>query len=115
MNLKEYQEIINKTAVFPKEIGLIYCTLGVTGEAGEIAEKVKKLYRDNGGQMTEEIRNSLKKEIGDVLWYCTALSSELGFTLEEVMEANYEKLMKRRETNTLHGNGDDRENTGTGA
>jgi len=113
MNVKEYQEIIQKTAIYPKEIGVMYCTLGLTGEAGEVAEKVKKLYRDNAGVVTEEFKNSLKKEIGDVLWYCTALSSELGLTLEEVMEANYEKLTKRRETNTLHGNGDDRENTRT--
>lgn len=109
MTVKEYQEIINKTAVFPKNIGLTYCTLGLCGESGEVAEKVKKLYRDHNGEITEEFKQAVKKEIGDVLWYITALSSELGFTLEEVMEANYNKLMARRATNTLHGDGDNRE------
>lgn len=109
MTIKEYQEIINKTAVFPKNIGLMYCTLGLCGESGEVAEKVKKLYRDHNGEITEEFKQAVKKEIGDVLWYITALSSELGFTLEEVMEANYNKLMARRATNTLHGDGDNRE------
>lgn len=109
MTVKEYQEIIEKTAVFPKNIGLTYCTLGLCGESGEVAEKVKKLYRDQNGEITDEFKQAVKKEIGDVLWYVTALSSELGFTLEEVMEANYNKLMARRATNTLHGNGDNRE------
>lgn len=109
MEIKQYEEVIKMTAVFPQEIGLLYCTLGVNGEAGEIAEKVKKLYRDSNGEMTEELRQSLIKEIGDVIWYCAALSSVLGVSLEEVLDKNYEKLMKRRATNTLHGNGDDRE------
>ena len=109
MDVKEYQGIIAKTAVFPKEIGLTYCTLGLCGEAGEVAEKVKKLYRDAGGVVTDEFKHGVKKELGDVLWYVTATANELGLTLEEIMEANYEKLVKRRETNTLHGNGDNRE------
>lgn len=109
MNVKEYQNIIAETAVFPKDIGLTYCTLGLVGEAGEVAEKVKKLFRDEEGKISPEFRYGVKKELGDVMWYITALSNELGFTLEEVMEANYTKLMLRRQTDTLHGNGDDRE------
>lgn len=109
MNVTEYQGIIEKTAVYPKEIGITYCTLGLTGEAGEVAEKVKKLYRDNDGVVTQEFKDTIKKEIGDVIWYCTALANELGLSLEEIMEANYNKLIKRRETNTLHGSGDNRE------
>lgn len=111
MTVKQYQEIIKKTAVFPKDIGLTYCTLGLCGEAGEVAEKVKKLFRDKNGEITPEFKEAVKKEIGDVLWYVTALSGELGFTLEEVMETNYNKLMARRSTNTLHGDGDNREET----
>lgn len=109
MTIEEYQGIIQKTAVFPKEIGLTYCTLGLTGEAGEVAEKVKKLFRDKGGVITPEFKKDVKKELGDVIWYVTALANELGLSLEEIMEANYEKLIKRRETNTLHGSGDNRE------
>ncbi len=113
MESKEYQEIIKKTAVYPKEIGLPYCALGLCGEAGEVAEKVKKLYRDSGGVITEEFRQALKKELGDVQWYITATANEVGLTLEEIMEANYNKLIKRRETGTLHGDGDNREDHGT--
>jgi len=124
MELKEYQTIIEKTAVYPKEIGLAYCALGLTGEAGEVAEKIKKLYRDDQslannirlGHIFEankkaysEFRENVKKEVGDVIWYCTALANELGLTLEEILQANYDKLIKRRETGTLHGSGDDRE------
>lgn len=113
MEVKKYQEIVSLTAVYPKEIGMAYCSLGLTGEAGEVAEKVKKLYRDSDylktGQFPEGFKDSLVKEIGDVIWYCTALSSEIGVSLSDVMDKNYEKLIKRRETNTLHGNGDNRE------
>jgi NTP pyrophosphatase (non-canonical NTP hydrolase) len=105
MDVKLYQTIIEKTAVFPLEIGLAYCALGLNGEAGEVAEKVKKFYRDG----TEIDKKALVKELGDVLWYLTAISNLIGVGLEEVMEVNYEKLLKRRATDTLHGSGDNRE------
>ena len=109
MDVREYQEIIQKTAIFPEEIGIPYCTMGLCGEAGEVAEKVKKLYRDKNGTVTEEFKQDIKKELGDVVWYVTALGDRFGLTLEEILEANYTKLIKRRETNTLHGSGDNRE------
>lgn len=111
MTIEEYSEIIKKTAVFPKEIGLTYCTMGLCGEAGEVAEKMKKLYRDKNGIVTETFKNDIKKELGDVIWYVTALGNELGIPLDGIMEANYRKLMLRRATNTLHGDGDNREET----
>lgn len=109
MDLKNYQEIIAETAVFPKEIGLLYCGLGLCGEAGEVAEKIKKLYRDSSGVITEEFKQALAKEMGDVAWYLTAMSDIIGISMEEILQINYDKLMARRATNTLHGNGDDRE------
>lgn len=127
MQVREYQEIVKKTAVYPKEIGLAYCGLGLTGEAGEVAEKIKKLYRDKpeilvhfesnppavislgDALKVDTFKREVTKEIGDVIWYCTALASEIGVTLEEVMQTNYNKLISRRKTNTLHGSGDDRE------
>ena len=66
------------------------------------------MYRDDGGQLTEERRQGLKKEIGDVLWYVAAMAYELGFTLEEVAESNVEKLTKRNVEGTISGDGDDR-------
>lgn len=112
MEVNKYQEIIEKTAVYPKYLGMLYTTLGLCGEAGEVAEKVKKLYRDHEGEITEEFRTSIKKELGDILWYITATANEVHLTLEEIMEANYDKLIKRRETGTLHGSGDNREEKG---
>ncbi len=106
MNTQEYQTIIKKTAIYPKEIGLAYCAMGLTGEAGEVADKIKKIYRDN----TEVDAPAIAKELGDVLWYITAMANELGTDLETIMEMNYNKLIKRRETNTLSGSGDNREN-----
>lgn len=109
MSIKEYQDIIKKTAIYPKEIGIMYCTMGLCGETGEVAEKVKKLYRDNNGVITPDFKHAIKKELGDVVWYVTAMAEEFDLSLEEILEANYSKLIARRETNTLHGSGDDRE------
>lgn len=109
MEVSKYQEIVDKTAIYPKEIGLLYCTLGLCGESGEVAEKVKKLYRDSQGVVTEDFKNTIIKELGDVLWYVTAIANELGVPLSWVLAKNYEKLIGRRATNTLHGSGDDRE------
>jgi len=115
MDIKEYQKIIELTAIYPKEVGLAYCALGLTGEAGEVAEKVKKLYRDNDFLnkkiISEDIKLLLNKELGDVLWYITAISNEIGISLEDIMTVNYNKLIQRRTTNTLHGSGDTREVT----
>ena len=109
MTTTEYQKIIEMTAIYPREIGLAYCTMGLVGEAGEVANKVKKIYRDQDGHIVKENVDQLKGEIGDVLWYITALANEIGVSLEDIMEANYSKLIKRRETDTLGGSGDDRE------
>lgn len=109
MNIKEYQTIIEKTAVYPKEIGLMYCTMGLAGEAGEVANKVKKIYRDKNGELSKDDAWEIAKEASDCLWYITALCNELGFTMEEIMKYNYDKLIKRRETGTLQGSGDNRE------
>jgi len=113
MNIIEYEQIIAHTAVYPKSVGLMYCALGLMGEAGEVSEKIKKLVRDTDYLQTkeysDEFKESVKKELGDVIWYCTALANELDMGLSEIMLANYEKLIKRRTTNTLHGSGDNRE------
>lgn len=113
MKAKEYQEIIKEEAIYPREIGIAYCALGCAGEAGEIADKAKKLYRDKDlltkKVVSPEDRMALIKELGDNLWYITAMANELDVTLEEVMEINHNKMMQRRATNTLSGSGDNRE------
>lgn len=118
MEIKKYQTIIRETAIYPNQIGLAICALGLTGEAGEVADKIKKLYRDDELHtlvtdrelvLIDLHRTSIAKELGDVLWYVTAIANEIDMTLEEIMEMNYNKHIKRRETNTLHGSGDNRE------
>lgn len=96
MNFEEYQKEASQTAKYPKRLkNLEYPTLGLAGEAGEVANVVKKIQRDFGGRITEEIRAKLKDELGDVLWYISACADELGLTLEEIAEFNVEKLAAR--------------------
>jgi len=109
MNFNEYQEKARVTAIYPNlNNNFIYPTLGLVGEAGEVAEKIKKVIRDNEGIVTEEKKEEIKKELGDVLWYLANLSKELNLTLEEVAEANLVKLYSRLERDKVHGDGDNR-------
>jgi NTP pyrophosphatase (non-canonical NTP hydrolase) len=87
---------------------IVYPTLGLANEAGEVAGKIKKIFRDKGGKISEEDRQALKYELGDVLWYLTQICIELGLTLEEVAQANLEKLFSRLERGQIHGEGDHR-------
>ena len=96
MKFEEYQAEAKQTALYPNRLkNLEYPTLGLAGEAGEVANIVKKIQRDFGGEITDEIRAKLKDELGDVLWYISACADELGLTLQEIAEFNVEKLAKR--------------------
>lgn len=106
MTLNEYQDKAQVTATYSDKI--IYPSLGLAGETGEVCEKVKKVLRDNHGYFTKIKKEEIKKEIGDVLWYIQALAHDLGFTLEEVAQGNIDKLTSRKERNVINGNGDDR-------
>ena len=108
MTLNEYQKKALETAVYPQEYKIIYPSLGLTGEAGECSDKVKKVIRDNGGQFTEEKRLELAKEIGDVLWYCATFANDIGFDLETIGQMNNDKLHSRQERGVLGGSGDNR-------
>ena len=85
---------------------LTYPALGLCGEAGEAAEKVKKAIRDDGGELTPERRNALAAELGDVLWYVAQLATEAGLNLDQVAQSNLDKLLSRRDRAVLHGSGD---------
>jgi len=108
ITLADYQENAIGTRMYPQEMAIPYCALGLTGEAGEVAEKVKKIIRDKGGVVSEEDKASLKLELGDVLWYVTDMADQLGFSLQEVAQANYEKLESRKNRDKLSGSGDNR-------
>jgi NTP pyrophosphatase (non-canonical NTP hydrolase) len=86
----------------------IYPTLGLTGEAGEVADKVKKVIRDRGGVFDADTREAIKLELGDVLWYVAQLASELGYDLNEVADANLQKLSSRAARGRIGGSGDQR-------
>lgn len=102
-----YQRESRKTwNVIPTNHPIVYPTLGLVNEAGEVAGKIKKIFRDKGGTISEEDRQALKYELGDVLWYLTQICTELGLTLEEVAQANLEKLFSRLERGQIQGEGD---------
>jgi NTP pyrophosphatase (non-canonical NTP hydrolase) len=109
VRFSEYQRRSRETAVYP-DLGanLVYPALGLCGEAGETAEKIKKAIRDDGGVLTEERREAVAAELGDVLWYVAQLATEAGLELEAVAEANIAKLASRQRRSVLHGSGDDR-------
>ena len=105
----DYQSRACETAIFPKQQAMEYLTLGLTGEAGEIANKVKKFIRD-GAAKDEYLakRIEIGYEIGDVLWYCAVLAEELEMNLGHIMEKNLEKLADRHKRGKISGSGDNR-------
>ena len=109
MTLSDFQRRSRATAVYPGAgDNLLYPTLGLCGEAGEVAEKVKKMVRDDGGELTAQRREALAAELGDVLWYVAQLATEADLDLGDVAEANLAKLRSRQERAVLQGSGDDR-------
>ena len=109
MEFDSYQIKARKTAIYP-DLGSnnIYPTLGLVGEAGEVAEKVKKVLRDKNGIFDIESKEAIKKELGDVLWYLANLCSEFNFSLNDVAMLNLEKLELRASSGKISGSGDDR-------
>ena len=109
MNFDTYQIKARKTALYPNlGSNFIYPTLGLVGEAGEVAEKVKKVIRDKNCVFDKKEELALKKELGDVLWYISNLCSEFNFSLDEVAQGNLDKLKLRASKGRISGSGDDR-------
>ena len=109
MDFNTYQKNARLTAQYPNlGSNYIYPTLGLVGEAGEVAEKVKKVIRDKKGVFDDESKKGLKKELGDVLWYISNLCTEFNFSLDDVALQNLEKLKLRAAKGKISGSGDDR-------
>ena len=116
MHMNDYQDQAKATAIYPEQgkiTGLIYLSLKLNGEAGEFAEKLGKMIRDNGllstrVELSSEERIALAREAGDVLWYVANIAGELGMPLEELASMNIQKLKSRAERGVLTGSGDDR-------
>ena len=113
MEINKYQEHTRSTASYPGAMegttdAVVYTALGLAGEAGEIANKVKKILRDAGGVITPEVAADMAKEVGDVLWYAARFTEELGYPLSNVAEGNLAKLTARKERGVIGGSGDNR-------
>ncbi len=109
MNFSDYQTQSRSTAKYPSiGHGVIYPTLGLTNEAGEVAGKIKKIFRDKNGEIGETERDMLKAELGDVLWYLAQVATELELSLDEIAEQNLAKLLDRQARGKIQGDGDNR-------
>jgi len=109
MNFETYQINARKTAIYPSlGSNYVYPTLGLVGESGEVAEKVKKVIRDKNGFFDQETLIGLSKELGDVLWYVSNICSELNLSMEDIAQENLNKLKKRSLEGKIKGSGDNR-------
>ncbi len=106
-SLDDYQIASRKTwHVIAVDHPIVYPTLGLSNEVGEVAGKIKKMFRDKNGEIAEVDRQALKQELGDVLWYLAQICTELDLSLTEVAEANINKLYSRQKRGTIQGDGD---------
>ena len=109
MHFKDYQTQSRKTAIYPSMgQSYTYSLIGLIGESGEVAEKIKKLIRDKKGKLDDDYRKKIKKEMGDVLWYFSQLATDLGIDLEDLAKINLKKLKSRQARSKIHGSGDNR-------
>lgn len=108
MTLNDYQNKALETAVYPDKYRIIYPALGLAGEAGEVADKVKKVIRDKDCIFGNMQKAEIAMELGDVLWYIATLANDIGYSLNEIATMNYNKLNSRKERGVLGGSGDNR-------
>jgi NTP pyrophosphatase (non-canonical NTP hydrolase) len=108
MEFNIYQEQAIKTAIYPQTTGMMYLTVGLAGEAGEVCNKIKKIIRDKQGIISFADRRDIMHELGDVLWYLSALANEFDLTLDQVAEQNLVKLTDRKSRGVLNGSGNER-------
>ena len=109
MDLNDYQSAALQTAVYPNQgSNFAYPALGLAGEAGEVADKLKKVIRYNDGVLTDQVRDAVAKEIGDVLWYVSVLAHEMDYDLNTIAKINIDKLASRQQRGVLSGSGDNR-------
>lgn len=108
MELNDYQLLAHSTAKHPEGAAFIHCVTGLAEEIGEFLGKVKRLFRDDGGVLTEERKLQMKKELGDIQWYLSETCLVLDMTLEEVATCNLSHLKDRQQRNVICGSGDNR-------
>jgi NTP pyrophosphatase (non-canonical NTP hydrolase) len=107
-SLQAYQDFVKSTKAYDKEYTLVYPILGLANEAGEVAGKLKKIMRDEDGQLSRESFHAIVAELGDVVWYVTAVADDLGITISDIFYENYKKLSSRKARGVIKGSGDNR-------
>jgi len=110
MDFREYQELAHSTSLNTEINGdkLVYPILGLANEAGEVAGKLKKLFRDKNGVVDDEFKKMISSELGDVLWYLSETAIQLDIDLSTIATINIDKLFKRKEEGKIKGSGDNR-------
>ena len=108
MSLNGYQQLALKTAIYPNDRNITYLALALNGEAGELADKVKKVLRDKDGQFYNVDITAIALELGDTLFYAALLAKALGYSFSDIAQLNIDKVHSRMERGTLHGEGDER-------
>ena len=108
MDMEEYQKTAAETAIYSSKHAVIYPALGLAAEAGEVANKVKKIIRDGTDKNNEDMVQAISSEIGDCLWYIAVLADDIGFKLSDIANINLEKLANRKKNGTIRGSGDNR-------
>ena len=117
--MKEFNIVVSQFTTYQKKSrrtwsrvkldhAIVYPTLGLVNEAGEVAGKVKKIFRDKNGIISDKDKTAIQGELGDVLWYLTQICTDLDISLQEVAEKNLQKLDRRLKAGTLKGEGDNR-------
>ena len=106
MDFNTYQTKAYETAIYPEAVKVSYPTLGLAGEAGEVANQIKKIHRDDGGKPSKKRIQDVAHELGDLLWYIAALCTDLGLNMGDVAADNIDMLASRQERGTIHGDGD---------
>lgn len=111
MNFDQYAKGARETAIYPGRgelNGLLYAVIGLSGESGELCNKIKKILRDSNGHISYDIRNAIAGELGDILWYVAAVCDELDYDIDLIATLNLAKLRKRLLEGTIGGSGDNR-------
>ena len=108
LDTDRYQFESRTTAIYPEDQGMAYETIGLASEAGEVCNKIKKIIRDDGGEITDEKRSQIMGELGGTFWYMARLCDRFGFRMSDVMRHNLDQLLDRQKRGKLQGSGDDR-------
>ncbi|MDC3221869.1 nucleoside triphosphate pyrophosphohydrolase family protein [Planktomarina sp.] len=108
LDFDTYQAHAAETAIYPDNVKIIYPAMGLAGEVGEVLNKIKKIYRDEQGQLSDAKREELAKEVGDCLWYVAALCTDLDISMGNAAEGNFRKLIDRMNRGVIGGSGDNR-------